>query len=87
MNKEEQQKEIYDLAEIWVFEHAHDAFGLCVQDGFVAGHNAGYLAGRNEVIDEAIEVIKKRTEGSGAYTEYDHGLKRAIEILSSLKLT
>lgn len=38
------------LAEIWVFEHVHDAFGLSVQDGYEL---------RNKVIEEMNNELSK----------------------------
>jgi hypothetical protein len=55
-----------DLAEIFVFEHAHDQFGLSKQECYVAGYNAAsqetsLLREENERLKRLLTTLHNNT--------------------------
>jgi hypothetical protein len=70
-----------DLAEIFVFEHAHDQFGLSKQECYVAGYNAAsqetsLLREENE---KYTKVLKSFIETWNEMLDSDHPNPPSIE--------
>jgi hypothetical protein len=72
-----------DLAEIFVFEHAHDQFGLSKQECYVAGYNAA--SQETSLLREENEKLRSALHGLVQYWEWSIGDPHFNEYINAKK--